>query len=171
MKYREGGNKIDHFSTLNTVQKPPEQQEGWKCLPHMQQQLLSSWSWPGSWHFTRASAHRLKPSQLRPAEYIPQKNFYSDRKNKAWADVAKMYTTRRMKAADAQEESQYTIRRQPQPARPGLSPKDKQSESESESKLQIQRASYSASSQGEGLGERGVTKIHGKLLFVIFNYL
>ena len=54
-----------------------------------------------------------------------------------------------------------------QPARPGLSPSDKQSENESESKPQIQRASYSASSQGEGLGERDVTRIYGELLFSI----
>ena len=76
--------------------------------------------------------HRLKPSQLRPAEYIPQKNSYSDRKNKARADVAKMYTTRLMKAADAQEKPQYDVyhtnlRTTNQPARTGLSPPDKQS--------------------------------------------
>ena len=132
MKYGGKGNKIDHFSTFNTVQKPPEQQEGWKCLPHMQRQLLSSWSWPGFWHFTRISAHRLKPSQSRQAEYIQQKKAYSDRKNKAWADVAKMYTTRRMKAADAQENPQYDVyhanqKTTNQPARIGPSPTDKQS--------------------------------------------
>ena len=172
MKYGGKGNKIDHFSTFNTVQKPPTQQEGWNCMLHLQQRLSSLWSWPGSWHFTGASVHRLRLSQLRPAAYIRQKNFYSNRKNKAWADVAEMYTTRSMKAADAQEEPTlcvyHTILRTiDQPTRTGLSPQDKQSENESESKPQIQRASYSASSQGEGLGERSVTRIYGELLFVI----
>ena len=77
-----------------------------------------------------------------------------------------------MKAADAQEEPTlgvyHTILRiTTQPARPGLSPSDKQSENESESKPQNQRASYSASSQGEGLRERSVTRFYGELLFVI----
>ena len=139
---------------------------------HLQQRLSSLWSWPGSWHFTGASAHQSKRSQSRPAAYILQKSFCSNRKNKAWADVAEMYTTRSMKAADAQEEPTlcvyHTILRTINlPIRTGLSPQDKQSENESESKPQIQRASYSASSQGDGLRERSVTKFYGVLLLVI----
>ena len=146
MKYGEGWNKIDHFTSFNTVQKQPQQPEGWKLfLPLTSQQLLLLSSWRGSCHATGISAPPSEPSLLHPAGSMQQRRAYSDPGDPEDPECDEYHT------------HQQTTN---QPARTRPSPMDKQSLSlnQVKAKLQTQRANQFSSSQVDGMGEGGVIK-------------
>ena len=79
MKYGEGWNKMDHFTSLNTVQKQLQQPEGWKpFLPLTPQRSSLSSSWRGSCHATGISAPPSEPSLLLPEEFMQPRRASSD---------------------------------------------------------------------------------------------
>ena len=70
MKYEEGWNKIDHFISLNTVQKQPHQPEEWKpFLLHTSQRSSLSPSWRWSCQATETFAPATEQLPLPPEEF------------------------------------------------------------------------------------------------------
>ena len=70
MKYEEGWNKIDHFISLNTVQKQPHQPEEWKQYwLHTSQRSSSLPSWRWSCHAIETFAPAIKQLPLPPEEF------------------------------------------------------------------------------------------------------
>ena len=73
MKYGEGWNKMDHFTSLNTVQKQLQQPEGWKFSPLTSQRSSLLSSWRCSYHATRIFVPPSEPSLLLPDESMQQR--------------------------------------------------------------------------------------------------
>ena len=79
MKYEEGWNKIDHFISLNTVQKQPHQPEELKQYwPHTSPQSSSSPSWRWSCHAIETFALATGQLPLPPEEFTQPGRASSD---------------------------------------------------------------------------------------------
>ena len=69
MKYEEGWDKIDHFISLNPVQKQPHQPEEWKQSSlHISPPSSSSPSWRRSCHAIETFAPAIEQLPLPPEE-------------------------------------------------------------------------------------------------------
>ena len=70
MKYEEGWDKIDHFISLNPVQKQPHQPEEWKKSSlHTSPPSSSSPSWRRSCHAIETFAPAIEQLPLPPEEF------------------------------------------------------------------------------------------------------
>ena len=140
MKYEERWDKIDHFISLNPVQKQPHQPEEWKQSSlHTSPPSSSSPSWRWSCHAIETFAPAIEQLPLPPEEFTLPGRASSDPSDPGDPECDEYHTHQR--------------------TRP--SPMDKQTKSQSkssESKFQTQRANQFSSSQVDGMGERGVTK-------------
>ena len=108
MKYGGGWNKIDHFTSLNTVQRQPQQQKGWKFLPPTPQRSSSLSSWRGFCHVTRISVPPSEPSLLLPDESMQQRRASSDPSDSGDPDIDEYHTNPRTRPSpmDKQTKSQ-----------------------------------------------------------------
>ena len=123
-KHGERGNKRDHFTSLNTVQRQPQQQKGWKFLPLTPQRSSLSSSWRGSCHATRISVPPSKPSLLLPDESAQQRRASSDPSELGDPDIDEYHTNLRTRPSpmDKQTKSQSQSSESFEPNAPTSSP-------------------------------------------------
>ena len=96
MKYEEGWNKIDHFISLNTVQKQPHQPEEWKpFLLHTSQRSSLSPSWRWSCHAIETFAPVIDQSPLPPEEFTQPGRASSDPSDPGDPDIDEYHTHQR----------------------------------------------------------------------------